>query len=169
MIRSDLPTGKLVGLSPHYVTKIFWNDTRENLHIKNEVREKGGNYMTNLSCRQTKQMRRQDVIMAIGVVALIAIMVLMVTNVTFAETAEYVTDIQNTLKQMINVVCTIFQAVGVILSVYAVGQLILAFKNEDADSKSRASTMLVVGIVLIAMPTLIQNLNLINNLTGGKL
>ena len=69
-------------------------------------------------------------------------------------------DLSVLLDQMISIVETIFVAVGIILLVYSIGQLALAFKNEDADSKSRASTMLVVAAVLIVFPTLIDKLNL---------
>lgn len=75
-------------------------------------------------------------------------------------------EIKDILNQMVGIVGLIFQAVGVMLSVYSVGQLVLAFKNEDADSKSRASTMLVVGICLIAIPTLINNLGLVDKITA---
>ena len=64
---------------------------------------------------------------------------------------------------MIDIVGLVFSAVGVILAVYSVGQLVLAFKNEDADSKSRASTMLVVAIVLVAFPSIVKGLNLVDN------
>lgn len=74
--------------------------------------------------------------------------------------------IKSIMEEMINIVGLIFQAVGVILSVYSVGQLVMAFKNEDADSKSRASTMLVVGICLIAIPALVKNLGLVNMIGG---
>lgn len=68
--------------------------------------------------------------------------------------------IKTVINQMVDIIGLVFRSVGVILAVYAVGQLVLAFKNEDADSKSRASTMLVVGIVLIALPTIIKSLKL---------
>ena len=61
----------------------------------------------------------------------------------------------------------IFVAVGIILAIYSVGQLILAFKNEDADSKSRASTLLVVSIILIAFPALIDFLGLTEYLNSA--
>ena len=73
---------------------------------------------------------------------------------------------QNTVKgvvgNMADIIGFIFQAVGVILAVYSVGQLILAFKNEDADSKSRASTQLVVAIALIAVPQMLKSINAFN-------
>lgn len=93
---------------------------------------------------------------------IIAVMVaLAVINPAFAATS-YVTRIRSIMSNMVTIVGVIFQAVGAILSIYAVGQLILAFKNEDANSKSSASTLLVVGIVLIAIPGIITTLNLVN-------
>ena len=71
-----------------------------------------------------------------------------------------VVNLSEILGKMINIVKTIFVAVGIILLVYSIGQLALAFKNEDADSKTRASTMLVVALVLIAFPAFIDALNL---------
>ena len=44
----------------------------------------------------------------------------------------------------------------------------MAFKNEDADSKTRAGTMLVVAIVLIALPTIVQGLKLIDKIKIQK-
>ena len=80
--------------------------------------------------------------------------------------ASYTSQIQNVMTNMIGIVGTIFQAVGVILTVYAVGQLVLAFKNEDANSKSSASTLLVVGIVLIALPSIVDALGLVSMIGG---
>lgn len=81
-------------------------------------------------------------------------------NPAFADAS-----ISSIVSQMIEIIEQIFVAVGVILAVYSVGQLIMAFKNEDADSKSRASTMLVVAIVLVAFPTLIKTLDLTSYIT----
>lgn len=92
----------------------------------------------------------------------ITVMVMLaVINPAFAAT-NYVTRIRTIMNNMVTIVGVIFQAVGAILSIYAVGQLILAFKNEDANSKSSASTLLVVGIVLIAVPGIITTLGLVN-------
>lgn len=64
------------------------------------------------------------------------------------------------ITDMIDIIVKVFRYVGVVLAVYSVGQLIMAFKNEDADSKSRATTMLVVACVLIGLKSLIDGLNL---------
>ena len=61
---------------------------------------------------------------------------------------------------MIDIIGMVFTAVGIILAIYSVGTLILAFKNDDPDSKQRASTMLVVAVVLIGFPAIIDQLNL---------
>ena len=74
--------------------------------------------------------------------------------------------VQDLVTQMIKIIGMIFTAVGVILAVYAVGTLILAFKNEDADSKSRASTLLVVSVVLIAFPSIVNGLDLVKKIGG---
>ncbi len=105
--------------------------------------------------------KRQRIAMTLALVAIVGGMILMMINPTFAAT-NYVTTIKNVMNNMINIVGTIFQTVGVILSVYATGQLIMAFKNEDANSKSTASTLLVVGIVLIALPGIVSTLNLVS-------
>lgn len=64
------------------------------------------------------------------------------------------------IGKMIDQICKVFKYVGVVLGVYSVGQLVLAFKNEDADSKSRATTMLVVSGILIGIETLVTETGL---------
>ena len=78
--------------------------------------------------------------------------------------ASWQSDVAGNAASMISIIDTIFQVVGVILTAFAVGQLVLAFKNEDADSKARATTMIVVGLVLIALPTVLKGLKLWNNI-----
>lgn len=77
---------------------------------------------------------------------------------------NYQSKVKSVLTDMVDIIGFVFKAVGIVLGVYSVGQLVLAFKNEDADSKSRASTQLVVAIVLIAMPSIIESLDLVNEL-----
>lgn len=57
---------------------------------------------------------------------------------------------KNLVGTVLGVICDIFLAIGVLLLAWSVGMLFLAFKNEDADSKSRSMMMAVVSIVLIA-------------------
>ena len=78
---------------------------------------------------------------------------------------NYAQTISGILGGFIDIIGTIFVALGIILGAYSVGQLVLAFKNEDSDSKSRAGTMLVVAIVLVAIRPIINSLNLLQYLT----
>lgn len=55
------------------------------------------------------------------------------------------------LSTFMGYVVDMFLCVGALLGVWAIAQLALAFKNEDADSKSRAMMMLVVAIILMAI------------------
>lgn len=89
----------------------------------------------------------------------------LIFNVAMASggTNGAATQVSSILKKMLDIVCMIFQAVGIVLSIYAIGQLIMAFKNEDADSKSKASTMLVVGVCLIALPTIATSVGVFEN------
>lgn len=57
---------------------------------------------------------------------------------------------------LIGYVLKIFQYIGALLLVWAIAQLILAFKNEDADSKSRAMMMLMVGVILCVLKPVVQ-------------
>lgn len=52
---------------------------------------------------------------------------------------------------LIGYVCKIFFYIGALLMVWGIGQLVLAFKNEDADSKSRAMMVLVCAILLMSV------------------
>lgn len=99
---------------------------------------------------------------AFAVMASLGIFVLMmILNPAFAAT-DYTSTIIEIVDQIVDIVCLIFQVIGVILGIYAVGQLVLAFKNEDANSKAEASRQLVVAVILIAVPGIITGLNLVN-------
>lgn len=54
------------------------------------------------------------------------------------------------ISTVLGVICDIFLAIGILLLAWSIGMLFLAFKNEDADSKSRSMMMAVVSIVLVA-------------------
>ena len=109
---------------------------------------------TEEKCRRVKQF-------AISSAMIITMAIVFTVFPTFAN---YKGEITTMLKSMTDIIGTIFSAVGVILAIYSVGTLVLAFKNDDADSKQKASTLLVVSIVLIAFTALINNLDLISKI-----
>lgn len=55
------------------------------------------------------------------------------------------------MGKILDVITTIFTYIGILLLAWSIGMLVLAFKNEDADSKSRAMMLLVVSVVLIGI------------------
>ena len=55
------------------------------------------------------------------------------------------------MGKILDVITTIFTYIGILLLAWSIGMLVLAFKNEDADSKSRAMMLLVVSVVLIGL------------------
>lgn len=54
------------------------------------------------------------------------------------------------------------------MAAYSIGALVMAFKNEDADSKSRATTMLVVACVLIGIDKLVDKTGIKTYLATGE-
>jgi hypothetical protein len=59
------------------------------------------------------------------------------------------------IVRILGVVCSIFRYIGIVLLAWSIGMLVLSFKNEDADSKSRAVLLMVVSIALIAIKSLL--------------
>ena len=68
-------------------------------------------------------------------------------------------------SSVLNIIYRIFRYIGIFLLAWSIGMLVLAFKNEDADSKSRAMMMAVVSIVLVGIPSIIKG---VLGLSGGN-
>ena len=92
--------------------------------------------------------------------AIICLMALMITIVpTFAATG-IPSELKAILDDMIYYVGLIFQVVGVFLGIYAVGQMIFSFKDDNPDGKARAATLLVTALILLVLPQIIESLDL---------
>lgn len=70
------------------------------------------------------------------------------------------TTAKSLVQGMLGYVFTIFKYIGWLLLAWGIGQLVLAFKNEDADSKSRAMMLIVVAIILTVIGTIFNGLNM---------
>lgn len=64
-----------------------------------------------------------------------------------------VDDINMELMKAINSFMGIFRLLGTVILIYAIALLVLAFANEDADSKSRALMMIIAAIMMMTIPT----------------
>lgn len=76
-------------------------------------------------------------------------------TVAFASDASGVTRIVGTF---LGYVRDIFISIGVLLGAYAIGQLALAFKDDNPDQKSKAMMLLVCCAVLIAIAPLMKTI-----------
>ena len=63
---------------------------------------------------------------------------------------------QGIVNNLLGYIFTIFFWIGILLFTWGVGQMVLAFKNEDADSKSRAMMLIVVAIILTSIGTIVK-------------
>lgn len=62
----------------------------------------------------------------------------------------------NAMSTIISFVFKIFGYIGAVLGVWGIGSLILSFKNEDADGKSRAIMLLGAAILLLSLKSIIS-------------
>ena len=74
--------------------------------------------------------------------------ILLTTGIVFAATAEDI------IRDVCDILFSIARYIGIILFAWGCISLALAFKNEDADSKSRSVLLVVVAIVLIVLKSL---------------
>jgi len=62
------------------------------------------------------------------------------------------------VSSMLGIILAIARYIGILLAVWGVIQLMLAFKNEDADSKSRSMMLIVASIALISAQSIVNTL-----------
>ena len=55
------------------------------------------------------------------------------------------------MSAILNIIFQIFRYVGILLLVWSVAQIVMAFKNDDADSKQKGMMIAVISIVLITL------------------
>lgn len=78
------------------------------------------------------------------------------TSIAMMPVAHAAPDTNSILNAIINLVTDMAFWIGIILLVWAVVMLILALKNEDADSKSRAIMLIATSVALIGVGTLLK-------------
>lgn len=64
----------------------------------------------------------------------------------------------NVINAVLNVVFNMSMWIGIILLAWSVVMLVLALKNEDADSKSRAIMLIAVSIALIGIKPVVSGI-----------
>ena len=106
------------------------------------------------SIKTLRTMERKDKIKKIGATIATGVMTAMPFMVNAFAAAGGTANAKNIVQVFMGYVIDMFICVGALLGVWAVAQLALAFKNEDADSKSKAMMMLIVAAILIGIAPL---------------
>ena len=55
------------------------------------------------------------------------------------------------MSSILNIIFQIFRYVGILLLVWSIAQIVMAFKNDDADSKQKGMMIAVISVVLITL------------------
>lgn len=82
---------------------------------------------------------------------------LAMVNMQFAY-ADLDSEIDAKLGKVLGVLCSVFRGVGIILLFASVAMMIMAFKDEDGASKTRAGMFLGISIVLISMKSFVSTI-----------
>ena len=84
---------------------------------------------------------------------------MMATAVAMGITPEvYAYDTKDAVNDILDIVYDIFKYVGIVLTLWGAGAFIMAYRNEDAESKTRAVMSLVAGISLVSIKTLFDDM-----------
>lgn len=65
------------------------------------------------------------------------------------------------ITSIIGIVLTLARYIGIVLVVTGVFQLVMAYKDDNADSKTRGVQLAIVGVILIGLKTLLTTAGLI--------
>lgn len=65
-------------------------------------------------------------------------------------------DADKLVNSMLGIILAIARYVGIILVTWGIIQLLMAFRNEDADSKSRATMIIIASIALISAKSIVN-------------
>lgn len=60
-------------------------------------------------------------------------------------------DMDGIMSRILDFIFMIFRYAGILLLVWAIIQIVLAFKNDDADSKQKGMVLAVIAVILITM------------------
>ncbi len=67
-------------------------------------------------------------------------------------------DLPQLMGKIIGIILDIFFYVGIVMLVWAIAQTGLAFKNDDPDSKQRATMLLVISAILIGLRPIVKGI-----------
>lgn len=65
------------------------------------------------------------------------------------------------LGKIASIILTIAQGIGVVLLISGIFQLVMAYKDDNADAKTRGIQLAIVGVVLITFKALLQGVGIL--------
>lgn len=74
----------------------------------------------------------------------------------YAEDSDQTATMDGLMTQILKIIFNIFRYVGILLLVWSIIQIVLAFKNDDADSKQKGMVLAIISIVLITISFVIK-------------
>lgn len=78
------------------------------------------------------------------------------------------TEVENRMDDILDIIYIIIKSVGAIMAAYSLFQLVSAFKDDNPDAKQKATTGLVIGLVLLALPSIIDALELTDSISTSS-
>ena len=64
---------------------------------------------------------------------------------------EGTNEMDKIMSRILDLIYKIFRYAGILLLVWAIAQIVMAFKNDDADSKQKGMILAVISVILITL------------------
>lgn len=77
-------------------------------------------------------------------------------NATALKGVQMTTDPQTLVQNIVGMICNLFTYVGAVVLVVGLAQVVMAFKSEDADGKTRGMLVAMCGVGLISIKTIVS-------------
>ena len=61
----------------------------------------------------------------------------------------------NMMTNILGIVLTVFRYIGIFMTVWGVAMVVMAFRNEDAEGKTKGIMVAVAGIVLVTLKSIL--------------
>lgn len=93
----------------------------------------------------------------LAIASIIAIVAVIGASFAFAFASSTGDDgkaIKEIVSKFASYVVDMFRVVGILISIYAVAQFALAFKDDNPEAKSRSTILLVIGLLLLLVKSL---------------
>lgn len=118
------------------------------------------NLIKNIKAKASKLNKKATAVMAAFAATLMSIVPAYATqDVTIGDLTNL--SVNQLLGKIVGIILTLAQAIGLILLVSGIFQLVMAYKDDNADAKTRGIQLAIVGVVLITFKAILQGVGII--------